>query len=175
MLLSPIAPSSTPEGHRKSSSKPASEPVTHFLPSSCQDFQPREWPCVSQYIPDSPTQTLLQALSAAKWRCFLAATRINFPDEDGWTWKTVDDIGMEGISEDLFQHGLRVVDIERITRRHDENSVCCPFLLDFFIACPMVKKVLIFVKKLVGSVFSSEFWSATLSFSVKFFVMFKDF
>lgn len=87
-----------------------------------QDFQPREWPCVSQYIPDSPTQTLLQALSAAKWRCFLATTRINFPDEDGWAWKTVDDIGVEGISEDLFQHGLRVVDIERISRRHDENS-----------------------------------------------------
>ena len=111
---------------------------------------------MSQYIPDSPTQTLLQALSAAKWRCFLAATRINFPDEDGWTWKTVHDIGMEGISEDLFQHGLRVVDIERISRRHDENSVCGLFLLEFFIVCPMVKKWFKFVKKLVATVFSSE-------------------
>ena len=56
---------------------------------------------------------------------------------------TVDNIGMEGISEDLFQHGLRVVDIERSSRRHDENSVRCLFLLQFFIACPMVKNVLI--------------------------------
>ncbi|KAM7439220.1 hypothetical protein ABFA07_011396 [Porites harrisoni] len=35
---------------------------------------------------------------------------------------TADNIGMEGISEDLFQHGLRVVDIEKSSRRHDENS-----------------------------------------------------
>ena len=52
----------------------------------------------------------------------MAGTRVKFSDEDEWTWRTVDDIEMEEISEDLFQDGLRVVDFERI---NDEYSVCC--------------------------------------------------
>ena len=59
---------------------------------------------------------LLHAMPAAKWRCFMAGTKVNFPDEDGWTWRTVDDIHMEEISVDVFQDGLRVVN-------YDENSV----------------------------------------------------
>ena len=57
----------------------------------------------------------------------MAGTRVKFPDEDGRTWRTVDDIEM--VSEDIFQDGLRVVDFERINTKYDENSVCRLFLM----------------------------------------------
>ena len=60
-------------------------------------------------------------MKAAKWRWFLAGTKINFPDEDGWTWRTVGDIDMEDILADMFQDGLRVVDYERINTICDEH------------------------------------------------------
>ena len=59
----------------------------------------------------------------------MAGTRVKFPDEDCRTWRTVDDIEMEEVSEDIFQDGLRVVDFERINTRYDENSVCRFFLM----------------------------------------------
>jgi len=53
----------------------------------------------------------------------MAGTKINFPDENNWTWRTVGDLDMEDILADLFQDGLQVVDYERINARHNENSV----------------------------------------------------
>lgn len=64
-------------------------------------------------------------MPAVKWRCFMAGTRIKFPDEDAWTWRTVDDIEMKDVSEDMFQDGLRVVDYERINTKYNGNTVCC--------------------------------------------------
>lgn len=88
---------------------------------------------MSQNSWDSPTRTsLLQAVPAVKWRYFMAGTRVNFPGEDGWTWRTVDDIEMEEVSGDMFQDGLRVVDYERINTKYDENSVCCLFITSVF-------------------------------------------
>jgi len=54
----------------------------------------------------------------------MAGTKVNFPDEDNWTWRTVDDRDMEDILADLFQDGLQVVDFERIIAKHNDNSVC---------------------------------------------------
>lgn len=87
------------------------------------DFQPSEWRCVSQTTPDSSTQTLLQAVAAEKWRCFMAGTRVKLPDEDEWTWRTMDDVEMEEIPEDLFQDGLGVVDYERISTKYDDEFI----------------------------------------------------
>ena len=89
-----------------------------------QDFQPSNWRCVSQPSSESPTRkTPLQATPGATWRCFMAGTKVNFPDEDGWTWRTVGDIDMEGILADMFQDGLRVDDYEKSNTKYDENSV----------------------------------------------------
>ena len=54
----------------------------------------------------------------------MAGTRINFLDENNWTWRTVGDLDMEDILADLFQDGLQVVDYERINVKRNENSVC---------------------------------------------------
>ncbi|XP_020602111.1 HMG box-containing protein 1-like [Orbicella faveolata] len=52
----------------------------------------------------------------------MAGTKVNFPDENNWTWRTVGDLDMEDILADLFQDGLQVVDYERINAKHNENS-----------------------------------------------------
>ena len=54
----------------------------------------------------------------------MAGTKVNFPDENNWTWRTVGDIDMEDILADLFHNGLQVVDYERIDAKHNESSVC---------------------------------------------------
>ena len=54
----------------------------------------------------------------------MAGTKVNFPDENNWTWRTVGDIDIEDILADLFLNGLQVIDYERINARHDENVVC---------------------------------------------------
>ena len=90
-----------------------------------QDFQPSNWRQVSENSSESPPQTTLQQeVPGAKWRCFMAGTKVNFPDEDNWIWRTVGDINMEDILADLFQDGLQVVDYERIGPKYNENSVC---------------------------------------------------
>ncbi|XP_020602090.1 HMG box-containing protein 1-like isoform X1 [Orbicella faveolata] len=90
---------------------------------SVQDFQTSNCRRVLETSSESPTQTALsQEVPAAKWRCFMAGTKINFPDENNWTWRTVGDLDMEDILADLFQDGLQVVDYERINARHNENS-----------------------------------------------------
>ena len=89
-----------------------------------QDFQPTGWRCVSQTSEESQTQGIpLQVMQAGKWRCFMAGTKVNFPDDDGWTWRTVGDIDTEDILADMFRDGLRVVDYERINTKYDENNV----------------------------------------------------
>ena len=54
----------------------------------------------------------------------MAGTKVNFPDENNWTWRTVGDIDMENILVDMFHSGLQVVDYERINAKHNKNSVC---------------------------------------------------
>ena len=54
----------------------------------------------------------------------MAGTKVNFPDEDNWTWRTVGDINMEDILADLFQDGLQVVDYEGINAKSIDYSVC---------------------------------------------------
>lgn len=54
----------------------------------------------------------------------MAGTKVNFPDENNWTWRTVGDIDMEDILADLFHNGLQVVDYDRIDAKRNENSVC---------------------------------------------------
>lgn len=89
-----------------------------------QDFQPKGWRCVSQTSAESQTRVIPpQAMPAGKLRCFMAGTKVNFPDEDGWTWRTVGDIDTEDILADMFQDGLQVVDYERINTKCDENGV----------------------------------------------------
>lgn len=61
----------------------------------------------------------------------MTGARIKFPDENGQTWRTVDDIDMEEVSKEMFQDGLQVVDFERINTRYDENSVCVIYCVDF--------------------------------------------
>lgn len=94
-----------------------------------QDFQPSNWRRVSETSSESPTQaTLPQEMPPVNWRCFMTGTKVNFPDEDNWTWRTVGDIDcMEDILADLFQDGLRVVDYERTNAKYNENSVCWLF------------------------------------------------
>ena len=90
-----------------------------------QDLKTSSWRRALETSLESPTQTSLsQEVSAAKWRCFMAGTKVNFPDENNWTWRTVGDIHMENILADLFHNGLQVVDYERINAKHNENSVC---------------------------------------------------
>ena len=57
----------------------------------------------------------------------MAGTKVNFPHENNWTWRTVGDIDMENILADLFHNGLQVVDYERINAKHNKNSVCWLF------------------------------------------------
>ncbi len=54
----------------------------------------------------------------------MAGTKVNFPDENDRTWRTVGDTGMEDILADLFHNGLQVVDYEGINAKHSQNSVC---------------------------------------------------
>ena len=54
----------------------------------------------------------------------MAGTKVNFPDENNWIWRTVGDTDMEDILADLFHNGLQVVDYETINVKHSENSVC---------------------------------------------------
>ena len=90
-----------------------------------QDLKTSNWRRVLETSSESPTQTTLsQEVSASKWRCFMAGTKVNFPDENNWTWRTVGDIDMEDILADLFHNGLQVVDYERIDAKHNESSVC---------------------------------------------------
>ena len=90
-----------------------------------QDLKTSSWQRALEPSSESPTQTSLsQEVSAAKWRCFMAGTKVNFPDENNWTWRTVGDIDMENILADLFHNGLQVVDYERINAKHNENTVC---------------------------------------------------
>lgn len=53
----------------------------------------------------------------------MAGTKVNFPDEDGWTWRTVDDLDMEEMAADMFRDGLRVVDYQRVETKYDNSSV----------------------------------------------------
>ena len=92
---------------------------------SVQEFQTSNWRRVFETSSETPTQTSLsQEVPAAKWRSFMAGTKVNFPDQNNWTWRTVGDIDMEDILADLFQDGLQVFDFERINAKHNENSVC---------------------------------------------------
>lgn len=101
-------------------------PPPQLVDPKKMDFQPSNWRQVSESISESPPQTTLQQeVPGAKWRCFMAGTKVNFPDEDNWTWRTVGDINMEDILADLFQDGLQVVDYERIGPKYNENSEEC--------------------------------------------------
>ena len=77
---------------------------------------------------------------------------------------TVDDIGMEGISEPLptWTSGGRYRKEKQKTWRKQRTL---PFFIAIFYYLSDGKKCFNFVKKLVGSVVSSEFWSATLSWA----------
>ena len=54
----------------------------------------------------------------------MAGTKVNFLDENNWTWRTVGDVDMKDILADLFQDGLQLVDYERINAKPNESSVC---------------------------------------------------
>lgn len=68
---------------------------------------------------------MLNTTPAAKRQYFMAGTKLSFPDEDGWTWRTVDDLDMDEISADMFQDGLRVMDYQRIEAKFDNNTTVC--------------------------------------------------
>lgn len=55
----------------------------------------------------------------------MAGTKLSFPDEDGWTCRTVDDLDMDEISADMFRDGLRVMDYQRIEAKFDNNTTVC--------------------------------------------------
>lgn len=94
-------------------------------PQLIMDLQSNgNWRYVSQTTPETPIQTtFLNTIPAAKWQYFMAGTKLNFPDEDGWTWRTVDDLDMEKMSPDLFRDGLRVVDCQRIETKYGNNTM----------------------------------------------------
>ncbi|XP_058967982.2 HMG box-containing protein 1-like isoform X1 [Pocillopora verrucosa] len=93
-------------------------------PPQLMDLQSTgNWRCVSKTTSENLSQTeLLNTTPAAKRQYFMAGTKLSFPDEDGWTWRTVDDLDMDEISADMFQDGLRVMDYQRIEAKFDNNT-----------------------------------------------------
>lgn len=99
-------------------------PLPQLVDPKQMDYQTAQSRNVSQSIcVHSPTKTsLCQTMPSSKWRCFISGTRVKFPDEDGRNWRTVDDTETEEVSDDMFQDGLRVDDVQRINLNFDENS-----------------------------------------------------